>query len=368
MSTPAVLDLPRLLEPISADRPVGVDLREDSSPRSTYYSIRDARNQARTAERQAQMNGESPIGAGDWSPLINGVPDILAGMTKDLEITAYLVEALARNKGFAGLRDGFHLLRELVSRYGDDIYPLPDEDGIETRVAALTGLNGADGEGTLINPIRNISLTERAAGEYGSASYEQALDIEHASPEQRDRRIAQGAVSLTVLQTAINDTSTEFLLQVWDDLKECLAEYDLYEKAVDEKYGRDSPPTSNIRSALNTCRDVLTTLAGDRIKGATPAAAPEATAADNAAAPKKVVAATGGFGPIQTREEAFKQLQEIAQYFRKTEPHTPITFAIEQVVRWGKMPLPDLLRELIPDPSSVQQMFRLVGIPPNPQQ
>ena len=43
-------------------------------------------------------------------------------------------------------------------------------------------------------------------------------------------------------------------------------------------------------------------------------------------------------------------LQEIAEYFRRTEPHSPLAYALEQAVRWGRTPLPKLLEELIPDP------------------
>lgn len=376
MSAPPVLDVPSLLKPISDDQPAGNDLRQDTSPRSTYYAIRDARNQARTAERQAQMNGESPLGAGDWSPLVQAVPDVLQQASKDLEFTAYLIEALARTNGFAGLRDGFRLARELVSQFGDVAYPLPDEDGIETRVAALTGLNGADSEGTLVGPIRNIPLTDRNIEAYSTSDYEQALDLEHAAADKRERRIAQGAVPLAKIQTAIAQTSTPYLVQLSQDIDECLAEYNAYVTTLDEKYGHDAPPSSNILTALQRCKEVLRTLAGDRIKAATPAAAAaDASAAavssgnlpSSAAGVAAAGPAPGTIGPIRSRDDAFQQLQQIAEYFRQAEPHTPVTFAIEQAVRWGKLPLPDLLRELIPDPNSVQQMFRLVGIAPTDQ-
>ena len=53
---------------------------------------------------------------------------------------------------------------------------------------------------------------------------------------------------------------------------------------------------------------------------------------------------------------------EVARFFRKTEPHSPVSYALEQVVKWGKMSLPDLLKELIQDSSARDDMFRHVGI------
>ena len=74
------------------------------------------------------------------------------------------------------------------------------------------------------------------------------------------------------------------------------------------------------------------------------------------------VKAKSAVGSIENREDAFREVLRIAQYFRKTEPHSPISYALEQIVRWGRLPLPELLKELISDESSVSQMFKLVGI------
>jgi type VI secretion system protein ImpA len=69
---------------------------------------------------------------------------------------------------------------------------------------------------------------------------------------------------------------------------------------------------------------------------------------------------------IRTREDAFKHLLKVAEFFRRTEPHTVIAFAIEQVVRWGRMPLPDLLTELIPEEAARKNLFKQVGIRAEP--
>ncbi len=65
---------------------------------------------------------------------------------------------------------------------------------------------------------------------------------------------------------------------------------------------------------------------------------------------------------METREEAFQSLLQIAAFFKRTEPHSPVSYALEQAVRWGKLPLPELLNELIADQGSREQLFKLVGI------
>ena len=54
---------------------------------------------------------------------------------------------------------------------------------------------------------------------------------------------------------------------------------------------------------------------------------------------------------------------ELAEYFKQTEPHSPVSYALEQAVRWGRMSLPELLAELMPEEALRQQVFKRVGIP-----
>src|SRR5207302_8034135 len=124
----------KLLEPIPGDVPTGEDLRADSSPSSLYYQIKDARSACRVAERQAVSVGDESARP-DWRPVLRHAQKALAERTKDLEVVAFLIEALVRLNGYAGLRDGLRLARELVERYWGGLYPMPDEDGLQTRLA-----------------------------------------------------------------------------------------------------------------------------------------------------------------------------------------------------------------------------------------
>src|SRR5205085_11733819 len=166
MATSEVLNFTKLLAPIAGDKPAGIDLRADPSSVSDFYVIRDARKAASDAERRLDERkldpGNEPV-TPDWRPGRDRGTKALAAKSKDLEIAAYVIEALVRLEGFAGLRDGFRLARELVERFWDGLYPLPDEDGVATRVAALTGLNGDNAEGTLINPIARVPITDHTS-------------------------------------------------------------------------------------------------------------------------------------------------------------------------------------------------------------
>jgi type VI secretion system protein ImpA len=355
-------DFEKLLAPIEGVLPVGPDLRTDSSPTSIYYAVKDARMAARASERQMMLEGHHSGPPLEWRPVLERGFEALAEKSKDLELAAYVVEALVRLQGFPGLRDGFCLLRELVERFWDQLYPLPDEDGIDTRVAPLAGLNGDGAEGTLMGPLVRVPLTAGAnAGPYSYSDYQQAQALHGTSEEVRAKRIARGAITMEQFTQAVNETPPEFFDNLVQVLKDCQDEFEKLTAALDKACGDRSPPTSAIRSSLEQCLDTVRATAGHKLKSeAAPAEAPAAV--ETAPGMNGTVAARPP-GEVQTREEAFAAITKIADFFRRTEPHSPMSYALDQVVRWGRLPLPQLLLELVPDRGPREYLGKLVGIP-----
>jgi type VI secretion system protein ImpA len=371
MESPSVLDFEFLLADVPGKNPAGVDLREDYSPQAVYRLLKDVRAAARAAERNAAWERDESAGArADWSPILKQAPQVLAAQSKDLEIAVWLLEALVRAHGFAGLRDGLRLLCGLVERFWEHVYPLPDEDGLETRVAPLAGLNGVEGEGVLGPAIQTIPITMgTSVGPFHSGHYRQALDLERLDdPGKRSARIAQGAASLQDIQKAVAETPPEFFQTLRDDLNACSETFERLCVVLEEKCGTDAsgdslaPPSSNIRNALQACRETLDYLVQP---------SPDANSAESPAAGREGGQAAPGrsvsVGQIGSREEAFRALLQVAEFFKRTEPHSPISYTLEQAVRWGRMPLPELLSELVPEDSTREQIFKLVGIRPEPE-
>src|SRR3954447_23145951 len=149
---PEGFDLAVLLAPIAGDAPAGVDLRSDASPQSLYYRLRDARADARASERAAEAaESEDSLGAppSEWRTIRDLGIEAIAGYSKDLEIAGWLTEALLRSDGMPGFTAGVELMTGLAKDFWDDLFPLPDEDGVATRVRPVAGLNGQSGEGML---------------------------------------------------------------------------------------------------------------------------------------------------------------------------------------------------------------------------
>ena len=368
MASPELLNFSQFCTPIPGDNPAGKSAREDFSPKSSYQAIKDAQKAARDAERAAvREEGAEDLYArlaacrSAWKPVAELADKITANESKDLQIVSWWIEALLRIHGFAGLRDGFRLARELIEVYWDLLYPLPDDEGVATRVGPLAGLNGIESDGVLVNPLLNLPIT--AAGSQRAMSridFEQAGDLEKIQdPSRRAQRVQDGAITLAAFQMAVTETPTEFFTGLLEDVTACAAEFDKLTIAMDEKCGAsDAPPSSNIRNALTTVREQVEQFVQSR--GAL-AGEPGASRAGTAAAGGHAVSANG-HGPIGTREDAFRTLMQVADFFRRTEPQSPIPYMLDQAVRWGKMPLAELLKEMLSE--SIPDALRLVGIRP----
>ncbi|WP_086931407.1 type VI secretion system protein TssA [Agarilytica rhodophyticola] len=368
MASQQIIDVESLLQPISEDSPTGDDIREDRSATSQYQIIKSERNQARAAERQSIHDGESTEAAQHWQKITELAPQIIQENSKDLEVASWYAEAMIRRYGFAGLRDAFSLIQGLLENFWENLHPMPDEYGIETRVSCLSGLNGEGAEGVMIAPIRKVQLTEgENPGPYSLWQYHQALDIQKAPDEEaRQAKIASLGFDLDEIDKSVTQSSETFYVDIRDDIESCIEIYKSVGLKLDELCGiHEAPPTRTIVEILTECLGVVNHIG--KLKLPTEAgevendAGGESAGGENAgaAATQQVVVAKG---PIANRDDAFKQLIEIAEFFRKTEPHSPVSYVLQKAVKWGNMPLGDLINELIPDNSSREHFSELTGV------
>jgi len=366
MASEEIIQLESLLQPISEDNPVGDDIREDPSPVSPYYSIKDARNAARAAERNNMFDGDSSEADDQWRKILELAPGLLQNNAKDLEIASWYTEALIRRHGFQGLRDGFKLIRGLIDTYWDNLYPLPDEDGIETRVASLTGLNGEGAEGVLIAPIRNVEITQGSdPAPFTYWKYQQALDIEKIIDEEaKADKASKLGFSNEDVEKAVADSSESFFVNIRDDVAEAIETYRAISASLDEYCGiHDSPPTSNIIGILEDCLGTINHIGKYKMPSDEVAEeSGDSPAEGDTSSAQTAGDASQASGPVRSRDDAFKKLIEISEFFRKTEPHSPISYILERAVKWGDMPLDDLMKELIPDSSARDFYGSLTGV------
>jgi type VI secretion system protein ImpA len=68
------------------------------------------------------------------------------------------------------------------------------------------------------------------------------------------------------------------------------------------------------------------------------------------------------FSAPSYREQAIRQLQEIAAFFRHSEPHSPVAYLADQAARWGNMPLHEWLRNVVRDEAVLAHVEELLGV------
>jgi len=345
--------------------PTGVDLRLDSSPQSVYYQLKDLRSAARAAERRADSEGESQGLSPEWQSILTLASRALTNSSKDLEVAAWLIEALLRAHGFAGLRDGLHLANGMIERYWDTFHSLQDEDGLETRLAPLAGLNG-----TLSQPLRKVPLTVVVdTGAYAAYQYDQAFALGQVEDsEARARREAAGEVTLERFTAAVNASGGTFYIGLLQDIGNCQSELEKLTHALDERAGRAAPVTSDINNVITTILDSVRQFSADLVARATAEASAVSAADTGSAADISAGGNSSGNsmlnGSVNGREEALRVLLQVAQYFRINEPHSPISNSLEEMVRRARLPFAQLLAELVQDQSAWRNALTSAGIKP----
>ncbi|MBW6400958.1 type VI secretion system protein TssA [Roseomonas sp. HJA6] len=368
-----VLDLEALLAPLADGGGGGEDLRADDSYTSLYQRVRTQRNDARTGERAIDSGDPeaNPAAiASAWREVKKLGAEAISGKSKDFEIAAWMAEALVRVDGLPGLTDAALLIGGLCDQYWDNGFPsLESEDGLEDRSAPIGGLSGEGADGTLMASIRRYPLFQRGDGSDGDLFTWQRSEetAAIADAERKQARLDSGVPDFDVLQNEAR-ASTAALRAVGQEARRALDAWTAMDTALGNRFGGNAPSTRRVSEALQSIIDLVTRIAGSPSE---PTAAAEEEAHDaDAGAPavagggSGAVAAVGGGGPkpLRTREDAIRQLEDIANFFRKTEPHSPLAFTLDDAVRRARLPLPELLAEVLPDYSARRMLLTALGI------
>lgn len=133
-----------------------------------------------------------------------------------------------------------------------------------------------------------------------------------------------------------------------DDVEYCLAMLADLERVADLRLGADGP-------GFGPARDALQALLRGRAAGRDVAGVALAVPGS---APASSVAVGGQPG---NRAQALQQLRMVADFFRRTEPHSPVAYLADKAASWGDMPLHVWLRAVIKDPAAISGVEELLG-------
>ena len=369
------LDLNGLLAPISPEQPTGQWLRASDDGKLLWTAIKDGRQTARDAEQQllrppsqdaAQSKPEDLPGKIEkgWRTVLTQSEQALTRRTKDLQVAAWLTEGAYRYYGLEGLKDGLTLCRELCERYWEGLYPPVDEldveEGIHTTVTQLAGLAIA-----LESPLNNMTITESGRK---IVDFLKAKHLETVEDAVRQKEIAEGVATVEVLAAEGGKTPPEVHTRRIEMIEGCLEETGrlksiLADKCVVSKPNGEQvwlvPNLAPLSELLERVRDALATVRGSALTA--PAAEGQAVATGGQPA--------AGGGPVafgapdlRSREAAYVQILQIADFLEKAEPHSPVPHVLRQAVKFGRMSLPDLLVELLGRSDALNSVVLRTGV------
>ena len=178
----------------------------------------------------------------------------------------------------------------------------------------------------------------------------------------RSKKAEKIGYTIEDIESDVAGTDAEFYINMRDDVTLSIKEYREISRALDNLCGtHEAPPTSNIINTLEDALSVIKHVARFKlpVESSNEDEMGEEAAETSGGSSGAVTVATG---VIKTRADAFRNLNQIAEFFRKTEPHSPISYIIEKAVRWGDMDLETLMRELIPDSGSRDFYSSLTGV------
>jgi type VI secretion system protein ImpA len=348
-----LLDFDALLKPIPGASPAGSS--------EVYLTLRSQLEEMRKEDRPEDYppgDFARPETAkyADWDGILTLTRDTLLHTAKDLRLAGYLTEALVKKHGYAGLRDGLRLVRGLVETCWDYLLPAVEDGDASGRLQPL--------ENMLDSPVRGLRLPTAVRGVVlvkGGGRELSYLDWDRSQNTQ----LATDDVRKTLTETfekATGAAKHEECIAAEAALGEDLQELKLLRKALEARAGDAAPGLTELGGAVEDCRRLLTGYVLPRI-------APPARPGADAETDKQEGQASGAAGAsrsaatLASRAEAYQRLAEVAALLKQLEPHSPIPYLLERAVVLGRLPFPQMIKELVRDGAVLGVLGRELGLP-----
>jgi type VI secretion system protein ImpA len=300
------MTLDDLLQPVPGPSPTGDDL--------SFSPEFDAIAEARREDDPSLPLGEwkekgKDLKSADWVDVQTRCMRLLRERSKDLRLAGWLTEAWAHEHGLAGLAQGLDLVARLIERWWVDLHPMADDGDHDLRIGALSWL------------------------------LKQSLALARQPSRTTTRPLPTRA-----------------------DAQRALAALATLQRAVDARLGADGPSFAQAREALQDAVQGLPDEGTAASAGAAPAMPSAAGPATTLTVETPALAAA--VGTLNTRAQALQQLRQVAEFFRRTEPHSPVAYLADKAARWGTMDLHLWLRQVVKDDATMSRLEDLLGVEP----
>jgi len=345
---PIVLDIDKLLTPVSDDNPAGAAVGKSvmmAEIEEKRKLILGGANEATEPGMEVDQSALVAMRKSEWRDIEKMLLPVFA-KGKDLIVGVALVEAAVNRAGWPALPQGFRLLRLMQDQFWETLHPQADpEDPDGPHLQRLTILERLDQDSRLPLAIRQILLTDaRSEKDYSWADYRQAEMLRESKPgkdENADERRALIDEKFRVIDTAVTKTNLAFYERLFGQLDDAVSEMDQLIAFIDERYSdmpeTDRPNYRNIRSTLDECRNLATRFF--RKKGGKFPHEIEEPGGGGEGDVEGEPGQGGGGGGVLVGGDVTEVLNRALIQMRVREKHNPAVYLIEEAIRWSRMPI-----------------------------
>jgi len=330
-----------ILAPIPGDNPSGIDLRYDNKL-LVHDKIKEARRQD---DDLAQGDWQSERKTANFPFVVKLAQETLATVSKDLQVAAWLTEALLQTERFNGLHQGITLCHTLMTTFWDTVYPVIEDGDRELRARPLSWIGSMLDFPLRSAPIVNAGYSWFVYKDSRTVGYEDQVKTDK-DRKARSVMIENGKLDPEIFDKAFNETPKAFYLQAEKDLDACIEALTALDTYCDEMFEDDAPAFGKLKTGLTEVRHTIhQLLEKKREKEPDPVepdpveevAAEEGLAAEGEAGVAPVKAVGAFFAEPADRRQAVAGIAAAAAYLRKKEPLSPAPYLLLRGLRWGEL-------------------------------
>ena len=323
-----------LLRPITEEGPCGESL-EDTELLASFDAYR-LFGQSRPLDAPAEPNEKripKPPESQEWVEIRDKALEALA-KSKDLRLLATLGTALLRTDGVPAFAETLNVASQWLEMYWSQTYPVVDEDAILRRNA----LNCFADSMAVVEGVRRVALVR--SRQHGTFSLRD-IDIatHQLSPGDGDARVDENQVGAAFATMPVGE-----LAQLHDSVVNALASLQKIDAKMRDSAGTEATPGFDpLVAQLKRMSQVLR---------AQLASHPESAASGIEGAREGVEAdgpAAGVGGVVKSRQDAIRALDAVADFFRRTEPSSPIPLFLARAKRLVSKDFLEVLADIAPE-------------------
>jgi type VI secretion system protein ImpA len=335
-----------LLNPIPGDNPSGANLR--------YEKVYDQIKEARTEDDDSIPSGawQRTIKKADYAVVIKLAGEALATRSKDLQLAAWLSEAIVKREGIGQVQPCLQLFQDLQNQFWDTIYPLIDEDGdVGMRATPIEWACNRLADILREAPITKSGLSYFNYKDSQSVGLEAETEYNDAKREARAQAIADGKTTGEEFDKAFTSTPKSWYVAMEESFRAAGETLDNLQSFSEEKYGDDGPAVGKLRRSLEEVGQVVSSLLNEKRKTepdepsgdeVVEEAEPEAEAesysdAAPAAAATRPKAGKSLSAEPADRDDAISRVRACATFLQKDNPASPIAYLLQSAIRFGEM-------------------------------